>query len=68
MEEHSLSGGLGSIIGEILHKHALRQRFTPLGIPAYEFTHSSSRAALRSQFRIDAEGLRTTLQHVVAAA
>lgn len=68
MEEHSLSGGLGSIIGEILHKHGLRQRFTPLGIPAYEFTHSSSRAALRSQFRIDAEGLRTTLQHVVAAA
>ncbi|MBQ4797370.1 transketolase family protein, partial [Pectobacterium versatile] len=45
MEEHVLSGGLGSIIGELLHKHHLRQRFTSLGVPPYEFTHSSSRGA-----------------------
>lgn len=68
MEEHVLSGGLSSIIGEILLRHGLRQRFTPLGIPAYEFTHSSSRAALRRQFRIDAEGLKSTLNQAVAAA
>ncbi|WP_428946284.1 transketolase family protein [Pantoea sp. FN060301] len=68
MEEHVLSGGLSSIIGEIMLRHGLHQRFTPLGIPAYEFTHSSSRAALRRQFRIDAEGLKTTLRHAVAAA
>lgn len=68
MEEHVLSGGLSSIIGELLLKQGARQRFIPLGIPPYEFTHSSSRAALRRQFRIDAEGLRLTLQHAVAAA
>ncbi|HBH63371.1 MAG TPA: transketolase, partial [Erwinia persicina] len=67
MEEHVLSGGLSSIIGELLHQHSLRQRFVPLGIPPYEFTHSSSRAALRRQFRIDADGLRATLENLVAA-
>lgn len=67
MEEHVLSGGLSSIIGELLLQHSLRQRFIPLGIPPYQFTHSSSRVALRRQFRIDAEGLRATLKHLVAA-
>lgn len=67
MEEHVLSGGLSSIIGELLHQHSLRQRFIPLGIPPYEFTHSSSRVALRRQFRIDADGLRATLENLVAA-
>lgn len=67
MEEHVLSGGLSSIIGELLHQHSLRQRFIPLGIPPYEFTHSSSRVALRRQFRIDAAGLRATLENLVAA-
>ncbi|WP_173636270.1 transketolase family protein [Paramixta manurensis] len=62
MEEHVLSGGLGSIIGELLHQHGMRQRLITLGLPPYEFTHSSSRAALRRQFSIDAEGLRQTLQ------
>ncbi|MBV4366457.1 transketolase family protein [Erwinia phyllosphaerae] len=67
MEEHTLSGGLASIIGELMHKHALHQRFVPLGIPAYAFTHSSSRAALRRQFNIDAQGLLAALQQTVAA-
>lgn len=67
MEEHTLSGGLSSIIGELMHRHALRQHFIPLGIPAYAFTHSSSRAALRRQFNIDAQGLQIVLKQSVAA-
>ena len=67
MEEHTLSGGLSSIIGELMHKHALRQHFILLGIPAYAFTHSSSRSALRRQFNIDAQGLQAALQQTVAA-
>ncbi|WP_380180686.1 transketolase family protein [Kalamiella sp. sgz302252] len=67
MEEHILSGGLSSIISELMHKHALRQHFIPLGIPAYAFTHSSSRSALRRQFNIDAQGLLAALQQTVAA-
>ncbi|QWT39227.1 transketolase family protein [Dickeya dadantii] len=62
MEEHVLSGGLGSIVGEILLRHQWRGRFTTLGVPPYEFTHSSSRRALRRQFHIDAAGLRYTLE------
>ncbi|WJV63020.1 transketolase C-terminal domain-containing protein [Pectobacteriaceae bacterium C52] len=62
MEEHVLSGGLGSIVGEILLRHQLRPTFIPLGIPPYEFTHSSSRSTLRRQFRIDTAGLRQTLE------
>lgn len=61
MEEHVISGGLASIIGEILHQQRLGQRFTALGVPPYAFTHSSSRKALRRQFNIDASGLRHTL-------
>lgn len=57
MEEHTLSGGLSSIISEIILKEALPQPVTPLGVPAYEFTHSSSRSALRHQYHIDAAGL-----------
>ncbi|MCL2895136.1 transketolase family protein [Brenneria sp. MC1SB4.1] len=68
MEEHVLSGGLSSIIGELMLKHACRQRFIPLGIPPYEFTHSSSRGALRHQFRIDADGLLATLRHTALHA
>ncbi|WP_058910427.1 transketolase family protein [Entomohabitans teleogrylli] len=64
MEEHVLSGGLGSIIGELLHQHRLRQTFTALGVPPYEFTHSSSRSALRRQFNIDAAGLRFTVEQL----
>ncbi|NUU65697.1 transketolase family protein [Enterobacteriaceae bacterium BIT-l23] len=67
VEEHVLSGGLSSIIGEILHKYRLPQRFTPLGVPPYEFTHSSSRKALRRQFRIDAQGLRQVLEQVATS-
>lgn len=61
MEEHALSGGLSTIISEMLLKHQLRQPFIALGIPAYEFTHSSSRATLRRQYAIDAAGLHRQL-------
>lgn len=62
IEEHVLSGGLATIISELLLKHQLRQTFVPLGVPAYEFTHSSSRAALRQQYAIDAAGLHQQLK------
>ncbi len=61
MEEHALSGGLSTIISEMLLKHQLPQPFIALGIPAYEFTHSSSRATLRRQYAIDAAGLHRQL-------
>ncbi|MBJ2092997.1 transketolase family protein [Serratia ureilytica] len=61
MEEHALSGGLGTIIGELLLRRQLPRPFTALGVPAYEFTHSSSRAALRRQYAIDAAGLHAQL-------
>lgn len=63
MEEHVLSGGLGTIIGEIMLKYQLAQSLTTLGVPAYQFTHSSSRAALRRQYDIDAAGLHQHLNH-----
>ncbi|WP_238713545.1 MULTISPECIES: transketolase family protein [Tenebrionibacter/Tenebrionicola group] len=68
MEEHVISGGLASIIGEILHQRRLNRRFTALGVPPYEFTHSSSRKALRQQFHIDANGLRFTLEQAAQGA
>lgn len=61
MEEHALSGGLSTIISEMLLKHQLPQPFIALGIPAYEFTHSSSWATLRRQYAIDAAGLHRQL-------
>ncbi len=61
MEEHGLSGGLGTIIGEVLLKYRLTQPLQTLGIPPYQFAHSGSRAALRRQFSIDADGLIAAL-------
>lgn len=61
MEEHALSGGLASIISELMLKHQLHQPFVALGVPPYEFTHSSSRSTLRRQYAIDAAGLHQQL-------
>ncbi|HEI8864879.1 transketolase family protein [Serratia sp. AKBS12] len=63
LEEHVLSGGLGTIIGEIMLKYQLAQPLTTLGVPPYQFTHSSSRAALRRQYDIDAAGLHQHLNN-----
>lgn len=68
MEEHALSGGLGTIIGELILKHRLTQPLQAFGIPAYEFTHSSSRAALRRQFSIDTAGLVAALNGLSTSA
>lgn len=68
MEEHALSGGLGTIIGELILKHRLTQPLQAFGIPAYEFTHSSSRAALRRQFSIDTAGLVAVLNGLSTSA
>ncbi|QOI55369.1 transketolase family protein [Rouxiella badensis] len=68
MEEHALSGGLGTIIGELILKYRLSQPLQAFGIPAYEFTHSSSRTALRRQFSIDTSGLVAALKGPAIAA
>ncbi len=68
MEEHALSGGLGTIIGELILKHRLTQPLQAFGIPAYEFTHSSSRATLRRQFSIDTAGLVAALNGLSTSA
>lgn len=57
IEEHVLSGGLGTIIGEIILNNKLNTSLISLGIPTNYFTHSSSRECLRKEFNIDSKGI-----------
>lgn len=57
IEEHVLSGGLGTIIGEIILTNKLNASLISLGIPTNYFTHSCSRECLRNEFSIDSKGI-----------
>ena len=61
VEEHSLHGGLGSIISEIVSENGLNARVKRLGITEGNFSKSGPRADIRSFYKIDAQGVENTV-------
>ncbi len=64
VEEHSLSGGIGSIIAQVMATHGIDARLHMLRIPEGEFALAGPRAALRSYYGIDAAHILGKLEEL----
>lgn len=57
LEEHSITGGLGSIISEQLGLHKLKVNVVKLGLPDQVHHELGSQKHLRKHFHIDSQGV-----------
>jgi len=57
VEEHSLHGGLGSLISEIIAEEALVARLVRLGITQGHFAKAGPREQIRAFYKIDKNGI-----------
>ena len=60
VEEHSLHGGLGSIVSEIIAEQALQAQFVMLGIPQGQFSKAGPRHEIQAYYKIDKNGIIET--------
>jgi transketolase len=56
-EEHSLHGGLGSLISEVIAEQQLPARIVRLGISRGQFSKAGPRAEIRAYYGIDQKGI-----------
>jgi transketolase len=66
VEEHSLHGGLGAIISEIIAEEGLAVNLARLGISKGQFSKAGPRAEIRSHYKIDQAGIVKTVVDMVA--
>ena len=57
VEAHSVHGGLGSLVSELITGEGLPVRLKRLGIPEGQFAPASPRDAIERRFRLDADGI-----------
>jgi transketolase len=57
VEEHSVHGGLGSLVSEVLAERGAGVRVGRLGIPEGEFSKAGPRSAIRAYYGIDKDGI-----------
>ncbi|MGD0726522.1 MAG: transketolase C-terminal domain-containing protein [Spirochaetia bacterium] len=57
VEEHSVHGGLGSLVSEVLAERGAGVRVSRLGIPEGEFSKAGPRSAIRAYYGIDKDGI-----------
>ncbi len=62
VEEHSVHGGLGSMAAEVIAEEGLTSVLVRLGIPEGEFAPASPPEAIRSKYKLDAEGIAARAQ------
>jgi len=60
VEEHSLHGGLGSMISEIIADQGLQSQFVKLGIPQGQFSKAGPRHEIQAYYKIDKNGIVET--------
>jgi transketolase len=65
VEEHSLHGGLGSIISEIVADNNLDVKVKRLGITEGTFSKSGPRPEIRSHYKIDTQGIVETVTWIM---
>jgi transketolase len=64
VEEHSLHGGIGSLVAETLAERGLSVRMARLGIPEGEFAKAGPRAEIRQYYGIDARGIQRAVLRI----
>ena len=65
LEEHSQSGGLGTIIAEQLAMNGIRTNLVKLGLPDQVHHELGSQAHLRTFFNLDAQGIVETVKEML---
>jgi len=64
VEEHSLHGGLGSLVAGIIAQETLTARLVCLGMPEGRFSKAGPRDQIRSFYRIDRKGICSTAREL----
>ena len=62
VEQHSVHGGAGSLIAEIIAENGIGARLKRLGVPEGSFTKNWTQADNKAHFRLDAAGIEKTLR------
>lgn len=60
VEEHSLHGGLGSIVSDIIAAESLGVKLVKLGIPQGQFSKAGPRNEIQAYYKIDKNGIVET--------
>jgi transketolase len=64
VEEHSLHGGLGSLVAEIIADEGLEAQYKRLGIPEGQFSKAGPRNEIRAFYNIDKNGIVETAKSI----
>lgn len=67
VEEHSLHGGLGSLVSEVMAKRNLKAKLISLGIPQGRFSKAGPRSQIRAYYKIDKDGIIETAKQLMIA-
>ena len=65
VEEHSLHGGLGSIVSGIIAEQKLQASMVQLGIPNGQFSKAGPRSEIRAYYKIDKDGIIETAKQLI---
>ncbi|MDR1829125.1 MAG: hypothetical protein LBR29_12400, partial [Methylobacteriaceae bacterium] len=65
VEEHSLHGGIGALVGVLLAKAGLSKQYVMLGISKGEFAHYGTRRGIRAYYGFDSDGIIGTVRSLV---
>jgi transketolase len=65
VEEHSLHGGIGSLVAEIIADKRLDVQYTRLGITEGQFSKAGPRKEIRAYYHIDAPGIVKTAKQLL---
>ena len=66
VEEHTLSGGLGSLVCEIIAEEGLNAQIVRLGIKEGQFSKAGPRTDIRAYYKIDKNGIVETTKRMLA--
>lgn len=67
VEEHSLHGGLASLVSEVIAKQSIKAKLITLGIPHGCFSKAGPRSRIRAYYKIDKDGIIETAKQLLAA-
>jgi transketolase len=65
VEEHSLHGGLGSIVSNIIAEEGISLKLIKIGIPEGEFSVAGPRAEIRRHYKMDSDGIMDSALRLV---
>lgn len=65
VEEHSINGGIGSLVAEIIAEYDISAKLIRLGIPDGEFAKAGPRSEIRAYHKFDMDGIMNTAENLL---